>query len=74
MRADYERRTRSRDDLLDDYVLLREQGCSWPQCAERLGMSYPSFARALLRARAAGDPRAGRIGEHWPPPRKALAS
>lgn len=61
--ADYERPTRSRDDLLDDYVVLRGQGHDWRQCAERLGMTYPSFERAMLRARKAGDPRARRIGE-----------
>lgn len=61
--ADYERPTRSRDDLLDDYVVLRDQGHDWRQCAERLGMSYPSFERAMFRARKAGDPRARRIGE-----------
>lgn len=57
---------RPRDDLLDDYVLLRSEGLSWRQCAERLGMSYAAFQRAMLRARAAGDSRAGRPGERWP--------
>lgn len=66
--ADYERRTRSRDELLDDYMLLRSEGYSWRHIAERLGMTYPAFERAMLRARADGDPRAARPGEarRWP--------
>ncbi len=63
---DYPRITRPRDDLLDDYVLLRGEGYTWRQCAERLGMNYPAFRRAMERARTAGDPRAGRPGERWP--------
>lgn len=63
---DYERITRSLDELLDDYVLLRSEGFDWRQCAQRLGMSYTAFERAMYRARAACDPRAARIGERWP--------
>lgn len=47
--TDYERFTRSREDLLDDYVLLRSEGFTWRQCAQRLGMTYVAFKRALLR-------------------------
>ena len=61
--VDYSPQLRSRDDLLDDYVLLRSEGLNWRQCAERLGMSYPTFERAMFRARADGDPRAARLGE-----------
>ncbi|MGH7687803.1 MAG: hypothetical protein ACREN2_13450 [Candidatus Dormibacteria bacterium] len=72
--VDYERLTRSRDDLLDDYVLLRAQGHDWRQCAARLGMSFAAFSRAMHRARADNDPRAGRIGETWPPTARVRAS
>lgn len=61
--VDYPRMTRSRDELLEDYVMLRRQGHTWPQCAERLGMRYDAFARALQRARVARDPRAARLNE-----------
>lgn len=72
--ADYERVSRSRDDLLDDYEVLRGEGYDWRQCAERLGMSYPSFERAMFRARKAGDQRARRIGEiNYPIPRRNAA-
>lgn len=49
---------RSRDDLLDDWLILRDEGHTLQQAAERLGMSWPTFERAFYRARAAGDPRA----------------
>lgn len=69
--ADYERAKRSRDDLLHDYEMLRKQGYTWRQCAEKLRMTYGAFERAMLRARRAGDPRARRIGElNYPPPAK----
>lgn len=61
--TDWPRVTRSRDELLDDYVILRRQGYDGKQCADRLGMKYPTFERAILRARAAGDPRARRLNE-----------
>lgn len=69
--ADYERVNRAHDDLLDDYVILRGQGYDWRQCAARLGMTRGAFERAMYRARRAGDPRAGRIGEQWPPRQQA---
>lgn len=62
-RHDTPRLTRSRDELLDDYTILRAQGHTWRQCAQRLNMTYPAFERAMLRARKDGDPRATRIGE-----------
>lgn len=61
--TDYERINRSRDDLLDDYVVLRREGYDWRRCAERLGMTYLAFERAMCRARKAGDPRARRLDE-----------
>lgn len=60
---DIPRLTRTRDELLDDYVILRADGYTWRQCAQRLGMTYPAFERAMLRARKDGDPRAMRPGE-----------
>lgn len=56
--CDYERLTRSRADVLDDWTVLRGQGVTRLQAAARLGMSFPAFERALFRARAAGDERA----------------
>ena len=58
------RLTRTRDELLDDYTILRADGYTWRQCAERLGMTYPAFERAMLRARKDGDLRAMRPGEN----------
>jgi len=54
----YPRRTWSRDELLDEWELLRGEGHTRVQAAERLGMNPTAFERALQRARAAGDPRA----------------
>jgi hypothetical protein len=61
--VDYPRSTRSRDELLDDYVILRSQGYNWSQCATKLGMSYSAFERAIYRARRARDERALRLNE-----------
>lgn len=55
---DYECLNRSRDDLMDDWVVLRSDGLSKRGAAERLGMTMPAFTRALERAAAAGDNRA----------------
>ena len=54
----FERLTRTRDELLEDWELLRAQGLTRRQAAERMRMPYLSFNRALQRARAGGDPRA----------------
>jgi transposase-like protein len=51
---DYPRLTRSRADVLADYLHLREDGHSLRQIAERMGMQYGSLCRALQRARRAG--------------------
>jgi transposase-like protein len=55
---DFERFTRSRDELLDEWVVLRAEGYTMRQAAERLGMTHAGFQRAYHRARRAGDPRA----------------
>lgn len=57
-RLDHEPTTRHRDDVLDDWLVLREEGHTKAQAAERLGMTFEAFDRAFHRARAAGDPRA----------------
>lgn len=56
--ADHPRATWTRDELLDEWELLRGEGTTRLQAAERLGMTPAAFERALQRARAAGDPRA----------------
>lgn len=61
--VDYERVNRPRDDLLDDYVVLRDQGFNWRQCAEKLRINYRTFETAMYRARRDGDPRAAKPGE-----------
>jgi hypothetical protein len=55
---DYERRSVARDELLDEWEILRGDGCTIPQAAPRLGMTVDALAKALDRARADGDPRA----------------
>lgn len=49
---------RGRDEVLDEWAVLRLRGLSWAAAAEVLGMRPEAFDRALWRARAAGDPRA----------------
>lgn len=56
--GEFERINRSRDDVLDDWVVLRRQGYSRRQAAERIGMRFAALDRAIQRARRAGDPRA----------------
>lgn len=56
--ADYERRSRSRDEVMSEWELLRDEGLSKTQAAERLGMAFKTFETAYTRARRAGDPRA----------------
>lgn len=56
--ADWPRSTRSRDDVLDDWVILRAQGYTRRRAAERLGMTLAAFDGAIYRARRDGDPRA----------------
>lgn len=64
---DWPSNIRLRDDLLDDYVVLRRQGYNWKECAEQLGMSYKCFERAMNRARKDNDPRAARLNERGYP-------
>ena len=55
---DFARRAMSRDEVMADWEVLRSQGYTHRQAAERLGMSHAAFTRAYERARAAGDVRA----------------
>ena len=55
---DYPRTTWSRDDLLDEWDMLRTEGYAVRQAADRLGISLSAFRKALERARRDGDPRA----------------
>lgn len=58
--ADVPRATRSRDEVLDEWVFLRPEGITSRQFAERMGMSLAAWERMFYRALAAGDPRAVR--------------
>lgn len=55
---DFERTNHSRDEVLDEWVILRDEGNTVPQAARRLGMTTEAMRRALARARKDGDPRA----------------
>lgn len=55
---DHPRRTRTRDEVLEEWDWLRRAGVPWQHAHERLGMTAGAFQRAYYRARAAGDPRA----------------
>lgn len=61
---DFPRRTMSRDDLLDDWVVLRGEGYTVLHAADRLGISLDALSQALTRAKRAGDPRVGRVDWH----------
>lgn len=52
--TDYPRSSRSQADLVADILVLREQGFTRPQMAQRLGMKRKSFDRAHRRAELAG--------------------
>lgn len=54
---EYPRLVRTRDEVLDDVVMLRGEGYTWPQIAERMKMLPDSLECAIRRARRAGDPR-----------------
>ena len=48
--VDFERRNRPRSELLEEWEMLRAQGLSRRQAAERLGMKDDSLYAALRRA------------------------
>lgn len=53
---DYARVTWPSDELLAEWDLLRRDGHTMRQAAERLGVSYAALDKAIQRAK--GDPRA----------------
>jgi transposase-like protein len=55
---EYPRRSWSRDELMGEWDLLRSDGYTRRNAAERLGLKWETFDRAYWRARSAGDPRA----------------
>ena len=55
---DYPRINRTRDELMHEWELLRSEGHTLSQAADRLGIARGTLKRAYQRARAAGDPRA----------------
>jgi hypothetical protein len=64
---DVERVKFTRDELMTEWDILRGEGYSKRQAAERIGVTYECFDRAYCRARAAGDPRAYVPGWSTPP-------
>lgn len=55
---DFERVQRSRDEVMTEWELLRSEGYTKRQAAERLRMTFGAFEAAYFRARRDGDPRA----------------
>lgn len=52
---DYERKSWAREELLQEWSLLRSEGFSKRLAAARLGMNYKTFEKALERASKAGE-------------------
>lgn len=50
LHLDFERTTRSRDEVMAEWAVLRAEGYGKRQAAERLGMTFAAFDRALQRA------------------------
>jgi hypothetical protein len=50
---------RTRDEVMTEWDMLRTAGVTRRQAAAAIGMSYTALDRAIYRARALGDPRAG---------------
>ena len=59
---DYPRTFHAADEVLDDWVLLRDQGYRWKDAAPRIGVSEAALDQTLCRAVRRGDPR----GKRWP--------
>lgn len=55
---DYERPTRTLDEVMTEWEILRSEGYTRRQAADRLGMKWKAFEKAHERARHSGDPRA----------------
>lgn len=58
--ACYPRRNWPADELLDEWVRLRDDGSSVTDAAARLGVSFEALRRAMYRAAARGDHRGRR--------------
>lgn len=53
-RATSERSIRTRDEVLEDYVIIKDDVSSVRQAADRMGMSFAALDMALYRARKDG--------------------
>ena len=49
---------RSREEVLEDYAMIKDDCTSVRHAAERMGMSFSALDKALYRARLDGDERA----------------
>ena len=58
---DHERWNRPADELLDEWVLLRDDGYRPRDAAARIGVTYTALDKALCRAKRRGDPRGSRV-------------
>lgn len=52
------RELRPREEVLEDYAMIRDDVTSVHEAAHRMGMSFAALDRALYRARQDGDRRA----------------
>lgn len=59
--ADFPRRLRSRDELLEEWEWLAAAGVGFAEFPARVGVTFAAWQRAFLRARADGDLRAVRF-------------
>jgi hypothetical protein len=57
---DWERTTRDADTLLTDWEMLRDDGYTVRQAAERLQVTFAALDKALCRAKRRGDQRGHR--------------
>lgn len=55
--GEIERVTRSREEVLEDWAFLRDDGVSLTEAAQRMGMKRKTLEQALYRARKRGDLR-----------------
>lgn len=52
------RELRSREEVIEDYAMIRDEVPTVRAAAERMGMTYKALDKALYRARRRGDERA----------------
>jgi hypothetical protein len=53
-----QRKFRTRDEVLDDWVILRNRGYTIREAAANMKMKHSALEQALVRARKDGDARA----------------